>query len=262
MPRAKQTTATLAQAAKVVSDIRSRAMTAQQRRERAAEKAASPKGVAAKKRKYPRYTSEPTVILPQMSVNPTLLEVIDIARLQRKVSRKQLILDILTGWATKVVDLKQAIYRETLPSNAKLPALQERWPGYLASIGFGSDIDQDIPPDGAVAPMLPEQPALDVPPPVNVMPPDEPLPAAEPVAAALPAEKPTAESIVLGVNEMYRPPEYVPIGADERDFLETYGGSGVKRFDPDAHAAAGGSRAGMGNSAQGRGWGGQPPVKA
>lgn len=215
------------------------------------------------KRRRPK-SRRPEVIMPQIMVDAVALECLDIAALQRRCSRGQLVRDILTGWITVVCDTRQAIFRETLPRGFTLPPVYEAWPGYAASLGFRTpdDVPSDdalraaatLPPD-APAPATDEPPATDR---ENVLPPDEPL--ARPTPPAQEQRLPQQGHPATILHGQYRPTEREPISPEERDFLAGFGGTGVRVAPETPQADA--AETGIGNAAQAVGMRGpQPPVK-
>lgn len=248
-------TSSLSTAKAAVETVRSRVTTAGER----TKKKRRPRAPLSKTGLTTKAPSGTYVQLPPLPVDPVVVEILELSRLQRRVSRAQLVRDILTGWVATVPDLRQALFTEVL-GKVRLPALYEQWPGYLQSLGFGHLIVDEIPPDAVRRVVMPpavdeeeRQPAVSTAPAVNTMPPDEPIALPDPVRSPAFQGVPSSIEVVTRASELYRPPEREPIDKAERDVLAGYGGPGVGRFDDGRHAETA-QRPGSGNAAQEKGW--------
>jgi hypothetical protein len=168
------------------------------------------------KREYDECVNLSTIKLD--SISHMLLK--EHAVMRRHVAISTLVSDILNCWLSVVTDYENDVrIKAMLPPGRRAAAVPERYPGYLASLGY--------------APALQQADPLPVPPVMN--PPDpEPAPPAQqpplPLAAhnELPAEP-----------HQELPPWY------------SAAGTGVGVFNPDVHASlTSGVRLGIGSAAQ------------
>lgn len=84
-----------------------------------------------------------------LDISLTTWHVIEVLAWQRQVSPTMYVRDVLTAHTALVADLKQAIFREVVPRGTHVYPPPERYPGYLASIGFSPALqiqESPIPP--------------------------------------------------------------------------------------------------------------------
>lgn len=210
----------------------------------------SPRGRKAVRPKLVRPYDETRPVTIQL--DPVTWQVVKAHALQRNMrSATAIIIDIIHGWLNDVTDYDHPLFQAVLPRDhqgriCKAPLPQERWAGYLASIGFAKTmptyepvtppahvtglplpsrlLDEDAPPGTARCARNTTPP----PPPPRVAPPPEPV--------ATVAYTPEPRSLPH-VPEPPMPSAPPPITAQVPQF--TFGpgtnSPGVGRFDPSGY---------------------------
>lgn len=83
---------------------------------------------------------------------------------RRQVPMVALVSDILNLWIAASTDYEQKLFQEVLPKNARAAKVPERWPGYIASLGFVEEVPQadPIPSPLLNGPFMPIDPPKDL----------------------------------------------------------------------------------------------------